>query len=39
MAGRYVDRLKIKSRLLGEKAVKDLIIDGRKVCRQGEDQE
>ena len=39
MAGRYVDRVKIKSGLLEGRAGKDLVIDGRKVCRQGEDQE
>ena len=39
MAGRYVDRVKIKSGLLGGRLGKDLIIDCRKLCRQGEDQE
>ena len=39
MAGRYVDRVKIKSKLLGGRTRKDLIIDGRKVCSRGEDQE
>ena len=31
--------MQIKSGLLGGRAGKDLIIDGRKVYRQGEDQE
>ena len=31
--------MKIKSGLLGGRAGKDLVIDGRKVCRQGEEQE
>ena len=39
MAGRYVDRVKNKSGLQGGRAGIDLIIDGRKVCRQVEDQE
>ena len=38
MAGRYIDRVKIKSWLLGGRAGKDLVIDGRKVCRRGEEQ-
>ena len=29
----YVNRVKIKSGLLGGRAGKDLVIDGRKVCR------
>ena len=36
MAGRYVDRAKFMSGLLGGRMGKDLVIDGRKVCRQGE---
>ena len=39
MTGRYVDRVKNKNGLLGGRTGKDLVIDGRKVCRQGEDQE
>ena len=39
MAGRYVDRVKIKSGLLLDRAGNGLIIDGRKVCRESEDQE
>ena len=39
MAGRYVDRVKFKSGLLGGRTGKDLIINGRKVCRPGEEQE
>ena len=39
MAGRYVDRVKNKNGLLGGRTGKDLVIDGRKICRQGEEQE
>ena len=39
MAGRYVDKVKIQSGLLGRRVGKDLVIDGRKICRQSEDQE
>ena len=39
LAGSYVDRMKNKSGLLGGRTGKDLVIDGRKVCRQGEVQE
>ena len=39
MTGRYVDGVKNKSGLLGGRVGIDLIIDGRKVCRQSEDQE
>ena len=39
MAGRYVDRVKNKNGLLGGRTGKDLVIDGRKVCRPGEEQE
>ena len=38
MAGRYIDRVKIKNGLLGGRAGKDLVIDGRKVCRQDKEQ-
>ena len=39
MAGRYVDRVKNKNGLLGGRTGKDLVIDGRKICRQEEEQE
>ena len=39
IAGRCVDRVQFKSGLLGGRAGKDIVIDGRKVCRQGEEQE
>ena len=34
MAGRYVDGVKNKCGLLGGRAGKVLVIDGRKVCRR-----